>query len=78
MKAVFIESTGFTEWVTKHLPDETYDKLQQELMNNPHKGTVMQGCGGLRKIRIEDPKRGKGKRGGSRVIYLYVAEAKWF
>ena len=38
----------------------------------------MPGCGGLRKIRIADPKRGKGKRGGARVIYLYVPEAKWF
>lgn len=78
MKATFIETTWFTDWVTKHLPDEGYDKLQQELMYDPKKGTVMPGCGGLRKIRIEDPKRGKGKRGGARVIYLYVAEAKWF
>jgi hypothetical protein len=38
----------------------------------------MRGCGGLRKIRAADPKRGKGKRGGARVIYLYVAETKWF
>ena len=29
-------------------------------------------------MRIADPKRGKGKRGGARVIYLYVPEAKWF
>jgi len=78
MKATFIESKGFTDWVTQHLPDETFEKLQQELMHDPNKGTVMRGCGGLRKIRIEDPKRGKGKRGGARVIYLYVAEAKWF
>jgi hypothetical protein len=34
----------------------------------------MPGCGGLRKIRIGDPRRGKGKRGGARVIYLHVAE----
>jgi len=78
MKAVFIESTEFTEWVSEYLPDEAYAGLQQELMDDPQKGAVMPGCGGLRKVRTADPKRGKGKRGGARVIYLYVPEAKWF
>jgi hypothetical protein len=78
MKAVFVESTEFTEWVTTHLPDEAYSELQQELMDQPDQGDVMPGCGGLRKIRMPDPKRGKGKRGGARVIYLYVSEAKRF
>ena len=78
MKAVFIESTEFTEWVSEYLPDETYFRLRQELMDDPQKGTVMPGCGGLRKVRTADPKRGKGKRSGARVIYLYVPEAKWF
>jgi hypothetical protein len=35
----------------------------------------MPGCGGLRKLRVVDPKRGKGIRGGARVIYLHVTEA---
>jgi len=78
MKAVFIASTEFTAWVSRYLPDESYAELQQELMIRPEKGAVMPGCGGLRKIRTADPKRSKGKRGGARVIYLYVAEAKWF
>lgn len=78
MKAVFVESTGFTQWVSEYLPDEAYAWLQQELMDNPAKGAVMPGCGGLRKVRTADPKRSKGKRGGARVIYLYVSEAKWF
>lgn len=78
MKAVFIESSEFTRWITEYLPDDAYAELQQELMDNPEKGTVMPGCGGLRKIRIADPRRGKGKRGGARVIYLYIPEAKWF
>ena len=47
-------------------------------MANPELGDVMKGCGGLRKLRTADPRRGKGKRGGARVIYLYVPEAKWF
>ncbi|GDY06651.1 hypothetical protein LBMAG52_01370 [Planctomycetia bacterium] len=63
MKAVFIESSEFTEWVAECLPDDAYAVLQQELMDQPDKGDVMPGCGGLRKVRTADPKRGKGKRG---------------
>ena len=78
MKAVFVESSEFTEWVAEFLPDDAYAALQQELMDQPDKGDVIPGCGGLRKVRTADPKRGKGKRGGARVVYLYVPEAKWF
>lgn len=78
MKAVFVESTEFTAWVSEFLPDDTYARLQQELMDDPEKGTPIPACGGLRKVRAPDPRRGKGKRGGARVIYLYVPSAKWF
>ncbi len=78
MKAIFIESSQFTETVSKYMTDEAYAHLQQQLMNDPRMGAVMPGCGGLRKVRIPDPKRGKGKRSGARVIYLYVDNAKWF
>lgn len=78
MKAVFVESSEFTEWVAEFLPDDAYAALQQELMDQPDKGDVMPSCGGLRKVRTADPNRGKGKRSGARVVYLYVPEAKWF
>ena len=38
MKAVFIESSEFTEWVAEFLPDDGYSGLQQELMDQPNKG----------------------------------------
>jgi len=44
------------------------------LAANPHLGDVMPGCGGLRKVRWVDPKRGKGKRGGLRIVYLLVVD----
>lgn len=47
-------------------------------METPNSGDVMPGCGGLRKIRIANPTRGKGKRGGARVIYLHVPAARRF
>lgn len=75
MNRSFIEATEFTEWVTEYLTDDQYAAMQQELLLDPEKGDVMPGCGGLRKLRVGDPKRGKGKRGGARAIYLDVPEA---
>jgi hypothetical protein len=77
MKKTFIETTSFTKRVASFLDDETFAVLQLELMVDPQKGKVMPGCGGLRKVRIGIPGRGKGKRGGARVIYLDVPEANW-
>jgi hypothetical protein len=75
MQKTFIETGEFTEWVTDHLSDDDLDAMQRGLLADPEKGDVMPGCGGLRKLRIADPKRGKGKRSGARVIYLHIEEA---
>ena len=75
MKKTFVETGEFTEWVSKYLPDDALARLQRMLQDDPDSGAVMPGCGGLRKLRIADPGRGKGKRGGIRVIYLHIAEA---
>ncbi|GHD81204.1 toxin [Vogesella fluminis] len=40
-------------------------------MTNPEAGDVIEGTGGLRKVRHADKRRGKGKRGGLRVIYYW-------
>ena len=40
-------------------------------MLNPEAGALIPGTGGLRKLRFEDERRGKGKRGGLRVIYYW-------
>lgn len=40
-------------------------------MQNPEAGDVIEGAGGLRKLRYGDSRRGKGKRGGLRVIYYW-------
>jgi hypothetical protein len=75
MKKTFVETREFTEWVKEYLSDEGLSDLQRELLDDPETGVVMPGCGGLRKMRVPDPRRGKGKRGGARVIYLHIAEA---
>ena len=40
-------------------------------MLHPEAGNLIPGTGGLRKLRFLDPRRGKGKRGGLRVIYYW-------
>ena len=73
-----VETTEFSKWQARFLPGDAYVELQKELITNPQKGDVMPGCGGLRKLRIADPKRQKGKRGGARVVYLHIPEVGQF
>jgi hypothetical protein len=74
---LFIESTVFTRSLSNYITDEGYRELQARLILNPSSGQVIPGCGGLRKIRHGDPRRGKGRRGGLRIIYLHVPELNW-
>ena len=78
MKASFIETSGFIGVREDFLPDPALARLQQALMADPDLGDVMPGCGGLRKLRLADENRRKGKRGGARLIYLHVPEVKRF
>lgn len=71
MKLLFIELPPFERYRKVHLSDDEYRAFQNELLENPEKGDVIQNTGGLRKIRIADNERNKGKRGGARVIYYY-------
>jgi|SRR6516165_3267902 len=67
----FIEAPAFTRHVDEYLDDESYGALQEQLLANPSSGDVMPGTGGFRKMRWADPRRGKGRRGGLRIIYFY-------
>ena len=42
-------------------------------MANPNAGDVIEGTGGLRKMRFSDSRRRKGKRGGLRIYYWWFA-----
>jgi mRNA-degrading endonuclease RelE of RelBE toxin-antitoxin system len=70
----FRETPVFTREITELLSDEDYGRLQGVLIVQPEAGAVIPGTGGLRKLRWRDPGRGKGKRGGIRVIYYWYAE----
>lgn len=71
MKAVFVELPAFSRHRADYLDDEGFRSLQEAMMKNPDAGDVIEGTGGLRKLRYGDSRRGKGKRGGLRVIYYW-------
>ena len=64
---VIIETKVFTRQIGTLLTDEEYAALQTTLILNPASGSLIIGSGGLRKIRWRA--EGRGKRGGTRVIY---------
>lgn len=69
---VLVESSVFTELVSELLDDDEYAAFQTWLVANPRAGSVIQGTGGLRKVRWSAVCTGK--RGGVRVIYYYLDE----
>ncbi len=69
--AVFVELPAFERRRAQYVDDEAFRVLQYVLMRNPVAGDPIQETGGLRKLRFADARRGKGKRGGLRVVYYW-------
>ena len=67
----FIEAPAFTRHLPAYLIDDEYRELQTKLGANPELGDLMAGTGGFRKLRWADARRGKGRRGGLRIIYYH-------
>ena len=65
----FVETPVFTRRLLNLLSDEEYRSLQMTLLLRPHQGSLIPESGGLRKLRWR--LKGKGKRGGLRVIYYW-------
>ena len=75
MRYDFRESAEFERQREKlKLSDEDFSELQAELNINPRAGDVIQGTGGVRKVRQPDKQRGKGKSGGIRIIYRFYEQ----
>ncbi len=68
MKFTFRYTKRFNKCADSLFTIEELIKLEIELMSKPNAGDVIPGGKGLRKMRFSA--KGKGKRGGSRVIYL--------
>jgi len=68
----FIETPTFTRMITALLTDDEYWGLQNLLIENPDRGEIIQGGGGIRKLRYAA--QGRGKSGGIRVIYYWIKD----
>ena len=71
---IIVETPIFTKRVTGVMGVEDYRLLQSELVLRPESGKIIPGSGGLRKLRWTGS--GRGKRGGSRLIYYYMRDDK--
>lgn len=67
-----IETSVFTRQVANLLSDDEYRLLQTALIQNPELGSIIPGGGGIRKVRWGIG--GRGKRGGTRVIYFWAVQ----
>ena len=68
----FIETPTFTRLVTQLLTDDEYREMQNVLMEDPERGDIIKGGGGIRKLRHALP--GRGKSGGVRAIYYWIRD----
>ncbi len=69
MTRTFVELPIFRKrWREMGLRDSDLRKMQEQLLLDPKVGAVMQGTGGVRKMRFSFEKRGKS--GSVRVIYV--------
>ena len=67
---IIVESRAFERLRGRYFDDDQYRLLQVALCAWPERGNLIQGSGGLRKLRWSEP--GRGKRGGLRVIYYWI------
>lgn len=72
MLITIVELPEFIKRSEKILLKDERDELLYYLSCNPKSGSLIQGTGGIRKLRWSS--KGKGKSGGCRVIYFYYNE----
>lgn len=70
---IFIETAIFTRRAKELLDDRAFMSIQKDLALNPSSGDVIEGTGGIRKLRVAA--KGHGKRGGARIIYYHFVSA---
>lgn len=73
MSVYFVETAVFTRRIVQLDLEDELRELQEALVDNPSRGRTDAGTGGLRKVRLSDSKRNKGKRSGARAHYLHLS-----
>lgn len=69
---IIIETSVFTRRIKELMADDEYKELQEALLKRPDMGSLIQGTGGLRKVRWK--LEGRGKSGGVRAIYYWMTK----
>lgn len=74
MKRIIVLVKSFEKTIyrlinTKKIAEDDFEDLKKDLAQDPKKGPLITGTGGLRKIRLSSISRGKS--GGFRVCYFY-------
>lgn len=72
----FVETTVFTRRLVEAMSDDDYRLLQQALLRRPAHGDLIEGAGGIRKLRWGE--EGRGKRGALRIIYYWEPKREIF
>jgi hypothetical protein len=72
----FVETTVFTRRITEAMADDEYRLLHEALLRRPAHGDLIEGTGGVRKLRWGE--EGRGKRGSLRIIYYWQAKREMF
>ena len=72
----FLETSVFTSWLRGLVDEDQYRALQLALLLRPEQGPLIPGSGGLRKLRWGT--RGRGKRGGLRLVYYWAPREQAF
>lgn len=71
----FVQWDGFVrDWADLGLDDEDLSDLEICIMAHPDACPVIQGTGGVRKLRVSPAGWNVGKSGAVRVWYLHIAE----
>ena len=72
---IFVQMATFTKaWDHHSLADDVLAALEDEILLNPNSGKVIQGTGGLRKMRFAAPGSQRGKSKSFRVCYVDFTE----
>ena len=73
---VFVQMATFTKaWDHHSLADDALAALEDEILLNPNAGKLIQGTGGLRKMRFAAPGSQRGKSKSFRVCYVDFTES---
>jgi hypothetical protein len=68
-----IETPSFLRDAKRLMDDEERHEIVAFLAHNPNAGDILQGTGGIRKVRFA--REGGGKSGGYRVVYFFHSPA---